>query len=125
MKARGLLAAATAAAVALASGVARADGRCTIDPSPIGSVASVRATLAVHGEEAPGLSGYWISDDAMMRAAARINACTAGWAQCQVDLATQSAKVTAPSWKAWAIGIGVALTIGLAAGITADRAAFK
>lgn len=125
MKARGLLAVATVTAVAFASGVARADGRCAIDPSPVGSVASVRATLAVHGGEAPGLSGYWISDEAMARAARRMTVCIDGWAQCKVDLSTQSAKVSPPGWRAWIIGLTVAILIGTAAGITADRAALR
>lgn len=117
MRARGILA---VVVFALAPGVGRAgdSAACVIDPPAITSVESVRATLRLRNGDAPG---FWISEPAMKRAAIRITTCIDLASKCQVDLATQNAKVSSPGWKAWAIGITASIVIAGATGFAYGR----
>jgi hypothetical protein len=71
------------------------------------------------GEGAPG---FWISDDAMQRAAVRYGACVKGYTACQVDLSIEKGKKMLPRWKVWTISIGAAIVGGVAIGYMAGRA---
>jgi len=86
---------------------------CWLDtPAPKGSLRLMLRSPS--GGE--GAAGFWISETAMQRSAARMDKCVTGWSTCEVKLSVEQGKRIKLGWKAWAIGIGSSLAIGFAVG---------
>ena len=86
---------------------------CSLPTRPPEGSARLRWRSSIDGE---GATGTWVSDPALLRAAARTNACRAGWEKCELDLTVERGKKMTIGWKAWAIGIGAGIAVGFAAG---------
>lgn len=118
MNLRGLLATSLALLLSVTPRVAESkeptgSATCSLNtPAPKGSARLV--WKAPNGEEAPG---FWVSDEAMQRAAAKLDHCIDLAATFQRDLAVEQGKRIKLGWKAWVAAIGVSVAVGFAVGM--------